>query len=382
MSDQRGHKGRSFFFGLFAVLAILVLALLSPFLSVIAVAVVTVIMLKPLYDRNLKRSWVRGRPRVATTLTIVSFFLMIIIPIVIIGFLFFAQANDLLEQVKSADIEISLEKLLTTMEDYLQDFPALREIEIDQEMVAETLLNLASTALSWLTDLAVMLGTSLPSLFIGAIIFLIVIASVLPAMDDLENRAQKLIPLDLSITQIYQLKGREMIASVLKGVFLLAVIQGLIMGIAYWLAGVPFTIFWTLLSMVFALVPMVGISFIVWFMVLIFFLTGNLTSALIVLFAFYLVVNPLDLTLRPKLVSKEAYLNFTLMLLALFGGLAVGGLLGMIYGPVIMVLFITTIEIYDEYYTDAPGEDAVHELGETIPTANSGESNPEPNDAM
>lgn len=130
-------------------------------------------------------------------------------------------------------------------------------------------------------------------------------------MDDLENRAQQLSPLDVNITQIYQLKGRKMIASVVKDVFLLAAIQGLIMGIFYWLADVPFTIFWTLLSMVFALMPLVGISFIVWFMVLIFFLTGNLTSALIVLFGFYVVVNPLDLILRPKLVSKESYLNFT-----------------------------------------------------------------------
>jgi predicted PurR-regulated permease PerM len=51
-------------------------------------------------------------------------------------------------------------------------------------------------------------------------------------------------------------------------------------------------------------------------------------------------------------VSKEAYLNFTLMLLALFGGLAVGGLLGMIYGPVIMILFMTTIDIYAKYFSD------------------------------
>ena len=93
---------------------------------------------------------------------------------------------------------------------------------------------------------------------------------------------------------------------------------------------------------------------------------------LIVLFSFYVVVNPLDLILRPKLVSKEAYLNFTLMLLALFGGLAVGGLLGMIYGPVIMVLFITSIEIYGEYFSNSSGADDDPEG--TIPIANSGES--------
>jgi predicted PurR-regulated permease PerM len=177
---------------------------------------------------------------------------------------------------------------------------------------------------------------------------------VLLSSDDLYRRAKELSPLDIKITQIYLHKGREMIVSVIKGVFLLAIIQGAIMGVFYWLAGVPFSIFFTMLSMVFAILPVVGISFIVLPMALIFLLQSNVTSAVLVLIGFYIFVNPTDLTLRPRLVSKEAYLNFTLMLLALFGGLALGGLLGMIYGPVIMILFITTIEIYSEYFADKP----------------------------
>lgn len=70
------------------------------------------------------------------------------------------------------------------------------------------------------------------------------------------------------------------------------------------------------------------------------------------------------------------------MLLALFGGLAVSGLLGMIYGPVIMVLFITTIEIYGEYFSDAKRENAVPKLEETVPASNSDDSMPEPNESI
>jgi len=352
MKEQRRRGGRVFFFGLFILLAVLVVWLLSPYLSVIAIALVTVVMLKPLYDWYLDHKRIQGHTRIATTLTLVSFILLIIIPIFIIGFLLFSQANDLLEQLTSLEVELSLENLLAALENFLQQIPALSDIEIDQEQFTQTLVNLGSTVLSWLTDLAVSLGTSLPNLFIGAIIFLIVVATVLPILDDLEVQAQELSPLDVNITQIYLLKSREMIVSVVKGVFLLAIIQGLIMGVFYWLADVPFTIFWTLLSMAFAILPVVGISFIVLPMALIFLLTGNVTSAVLVLIGFYVFVNPTDLTLRPRLVSKEAYLNFTLMLLALFGGLAVGGLLGMIYGPVIMILFMTTIDIYAQYFSD------------------------------
>jgi len=325
-------------------------------MGVIALALVTVVMLKPLYDFYISRERIRGHNRVATTLTIVSFLLLIIVPLFIIGFLFFSQASDLLEDVRSGEVDLSLENIVAKIESFLQGIPALRDIEIDQEKLAESLLDLAAAGLSLLTDLAVSLGTSLPTLFISAIIFLIIIATMLPTLEDLVDRTEELSPLDVNITQIYLHKAQEMIISVIKGVFLLAILQGLIMGVFYWLANVPFTMFWTLLSMAFAILPVVGISFIVLPMAAIFFLTGNTTSAILVLIGFYVFVNPTDLTLRPRLVSKEAYLNFTLMLLALFGGLAVGGLLGMIYGPVIMILFMTTIDIYSEYYSDSQDE--------------------------
>lgn len=352
MKERRRRQGRIFFFGLFALLAVLVAWLLRPYLGVIAIALVTVIMLKPLYDWFISRKRIKGRPRVATTLTLVTFLILIIVPLFIIGFLLISQAGQLLEIISTGEVELSLENLVAALEDFLQGIPTMEDFEIDQEQVAQTLLNLASAALSGLANLAVSLGSTLPNLFVGAIIFLIVVATLLPTMDDLEERAQELSPLDVNITQIYLLKSREMIVSVVKGVFLLAIIQGLIMGVFYWLAGVPFIIFWTLLSMAFAILPVVGISFIVLPMALIFLLIGNWTSAVIILIGFYVFVNPTDLTLRPRLVSKEAYLNFTLMLLALFGGLAVGGLLGMIYGPVIMILFMTTIDIYAKYFSD------------------------------
>ncbi len=351
MTNQTQRRGRLFFFGLFAVLAILVIYILHPYIGVILTAFVTVIILHPAYDYFLSRKWVRNKSSVATTLTLIAFFLIIIVPLVIIGFLLYTQGADLLETISTSDFDLSLGNMVAKLEEFLQGMPRLSEIEIDEQRIAEALINFGSAILSGLAGLAVSLGTSLPFLFIGGIIFLVVLATMLSRLSDLNDQAQELSPLDVNITQIYLLKGQEMIISVVKGVFLLAIIQGLIMGVFYWLAGVPFAVFFTLVSMAFALLPVVGISFIVLPMALIFILLGNVTSAVIVLIGFYLFTNPTDLTLRPRLVSKEAYLNFTLMLLALFGGLAVGGLLGMIYGPVIMILFITTIEIYTKYFS-------------------------------
>ena len=211
---------------------------------------------------------------------------------------------------------------------------------------------------SVLPNLAISLGTTLPALFIGGLVFLIVLAALLPRFDELGERVQELSPLGMNVSALYLHRANVMITSVVKGVFLLAILQGLIMGVFYRLAGVPFAMFWTLLSMAFAVLPVVGISFIVLPMALIFLITGNPTSAIIVLIGFFVFVNPLDILLRPRLVSKEAYLNFTLMLLALFGGIQLAGLLGMIYGPVIMLLFLTSLDIYSQFYSGRNGTPA------------------------
>ncbi len=362
MTGQRRKKGELFFYGLFFALALLVLYVLHPYLGVIAIAVVAVVVLKPLFDWFMSHRWIRGRTRIATTVTLITFFLLIIIPVWILGSKMISEIQELRVSVESNEVEAIFDTVLASAEEFIQGLPGFSDFEFDQDQVAETLSDIGKSFMSWLADTALNLVASLPNLFIGAIIFLIVVATLLPTLDNLDERAEQLSPLDVNITHIYLLKSREMIMSVVKGVFLLVILQGFIMGVFYWIAGVPFTVFWMLLSMAFGVLPVVGISFVVWPLAIIFVLMGNVPSALIVLFGFYVIVNPLDLILRPKLVSKEAYLNFTLMLLALFGGLAVGGLLGMIYGPVIMVLFVTTIDIYADYYSDRPSEPDVPAL--------------------
>lgn len=363
--ESNERRGQVFFYVLFALLAIATFLLVRPFVSVILISLITVVLLRPVYIRILHHKWVKDRARIATSVTLLSFLLLIIIPLIFFGSLLIGELTDFFEYLKSSDLDASITNLLTAVEDFFRQFPPFSEIEISEENFTEFLKDIGATLLTGLTNLVVNLGKSLPALFIGGIIFLVLVASLLPAFDDLNKWVEKVSPLDVSISQLYLHKSEVMIVSVIKGVFLLAFLQGLIMGFFYWLAGIPFAWFWMILSMAFAILPVVGISFIVIPMAIISLITGNVASAVLVLFGFYVIVNPLDIILRPRLVSKEAYLNFTLMLLALFGGIQLAGILGMIYGPVIMILLLTTIDIYTKYYAnpDAQLEDVLSENG-------------------
>ena len=54
-------------------------------------------------------------------------------------------------------------------------------------------------------------------------------------------------------------------------------------------------------------------------------------------------------SLRPKLVSKDAQLPESLILLSVLGGISTMGFFGIIYGPVILTIFYTTVELYLQF---------------------------------
>ncbi len=354
MTRRERLRGSIFFFGIFALLAYGVFVLIRPFFNIIAVALFTVLMLKPVYDYLLRRKWLRGRRRLATTLTVLGFILLLIIPLVWLGSVVISSATNFFQYVSSEGARSSLGDMLTDAENNVnRTIPAISDIEVDREAFLNWLTGLARGAAAWLASLAVSLGTTIPQLMVTAILFLVLVVTLLPAYDNLIARLQELSPLDVDISQRYIHKATVMVISMIKGVFLIAIIQGLVMGFFFWLANIPFTLFLTILSMAFAIIPAVGISFIVLPLAAILFLLGNTQDALIVLFGFYGVANWIDTLLRPKLVSREAYFNFALILLSIFGGMAVAGLLGIVYGPVLMILFLTSIDIYAEYYGHA-----------------------------
>jgi predicted PurR-regulated permease PerM len=161
------------------------------------------------------------------------------------------------------------------------------------------------------------------------------------------------------------------------GIFIIAVLQGLLMGVLYWMGKVPYLPLWTLLSLVAAMLPL-GASLVAIPIGILQLVAGNYTSAIIVLGGYLLLVSNIDNLVRPKLVSKEAYMNFALLMLSALGGYELFGFFGVIYGPVLMILFLTTVDVYLAYYAESnsPAEDSepqsalpAQEISDTVEAA-------------
>ncbi len=138
----------------------------------------------------------------------------------------------------------------------------------------------------------------------------------------------------------------------LKGTFVIAVIQGSIGGLTMFFLGVPYTMLWWILMIFASIIPAAGPA-IIWIPAAIFlYLTGHHTESIILTLVGTFVIGLVDNFLRPKLVGQDVKMPELMILVTTLGGIAVYGLAGVIIGPIIGALFMTTWEIFGRTFSD------------------------------
>lgn len=364
-------RERFFFFLLLAVLALLALLLVWPYLTAILAALAIVVIIKPLYNWFLKRRWVKGKANRATLLTIVTFILLIALPV--IGFLgiAYSQATALFISPETGE-RITSESVISGIQVFLDELAVQGEEGVDRDSLVAGVQEAAWAFTSWLGGLLARMGQALSRFFVDAVIILVIMMVLLPRFKKpQQDQLSALVPFPPDITQLYLEKIQLMIVAMFKGTFVLAILEGAAMGVVLLIAGVPFVFFWTILAMFLSLLPMIGVSLIAWPIGILLILNGQVWQGFFVIGAFLLVVANIDTVLRPVLVPKGAYLNPALVMLSVFGGLSLMGLIGVIYGPVIIILLVTSIDVYAKYimrsdlepFLDADGSLDLGKLG-------------------
>ena len=132
----------------------------------------------------------------------------------------------------------------------------------------------------------------------------------------------------------------------LKGTLVIAIIQGVLMSLVFFIAGVKSVTLWGLVTVLVSLIPMIG-PVLVWAPVgIIMLLLGHVWQGITILVFGGFVISLIDNFLRPKLIGNDTSLHPLLVFLSTLGGIALFGIAGFLLGPVIVVLFITLLHIY------------------------------------
>ncbi|MBB2713474.1 AI-2E family transporter [Rhizobium sophoriradicis] len=129
------------------------------------------------------------------------------------------------------------------------------------------------------------------------------------------------------------------ISSTVMGMTLIAIGEGIVLGLAYWVAGVPSPVTLGVLTGVMALIP--GGAPLSFTLVSIYLLASGSHVAGVGLFVWGTVeLFIVDKTLRPKLVGGPIKLPFLPTFFGLVGGVKTMGFLGLFIGPVLMALIV------------------------------------------
>jgi len=347
--ESRLVQQRAFFFGLVAILAILALILVWPFTQTILLAVAVVIVMKPVYNWLLNRKWIKGSESRAAGGTVIIFILVIATPVVIIIAYAVTQASRLFNGLNLGEIDATLSEISIWLEGTLHGVGA-GDVQLDREGMLTNIAQLVGMIANWLGNVMASLGQSIPAFLTSAVILLVLLYVSLPKYKAPGKQdILDIVPFPPEITQLFMDKIDLMVTAMLKGTFVIAIAQGAAMGLVLWIAGVPYVIFFTLISMFLSLIPLIGISLVAWPIGILLLLNGSTWQGLFVIGAFILIIANIDTALRPVLVPKGAYLNPALLILGVFGGLSLMGIIGALYGPVILILLVTSIDVYSKY---------------------------------
>lgn len=137
--------------------------------------------------------------------------------------------------------------------------------------------------------------------------------------------------------------------SVILGHIVVGIIQGIVAGIGYFLFGVPNVMILTIISVLVAVIPLVG-PWLIWIPVDVYlFIIGRDGAGLGLLLYGLFLINTTELVLRPLIVSRRTQMNQAVVLIGMIGGTYMFGVLGLIIGPLVLAYVLLVIEVYRKH---------------------------------
>lgn len=335
--------------GMLAAVAALVLVRIAlPFGVGLFLGALLAFTLQPIYGNLRKRHWNAGPAALVCSLGAT---VIMAASVVGISYLFVSRSMALLAQLPAALAPGgALGQLLER---------ATASLPGTQVRIPDIVLRLQSEAMTLGTRAAGIAAQLAGATFSGVLMFFFMCLStyfVLRHWNELVRRAEELLPFERRHTHELLNQFRKVGRQVLLGTLVTGIIQGFFAAVGYELTGVPEPGFWGVVTAIASLVPALG-TLLVWVPMGIYkIVTGHVAAGLIGLVYSALTVGVLsDYVIRPKLVGSERGVPTMLTFIALFGGVEVFGIVGLVLGPVLVTLSVAILRTYQESLATSVG---------------------------
>lgn len=318
--------------------------ILWPFWSILVLAFLLTNLFRPIYIWTSKRT-----PDVlASVLTCLLIIAIVIIPLIFFVFSLTDEALSLYSWGRDSRVGLKLQTFLQESPLIFKLQEQLHEVgfKFNPSQVTDTFSYLVKKGGLLLYNQASGWAANILQFLFLFFIMILVIFFLLMDQPKLIAHMIRLSPLPENENHLLIEKFQEIANAILKGNGICGLIQGILGGVVFSLLGLNSPLLWGSIMSILAFLPIFGIGLVMIPTAGFLLLSGRIGES-VFLFIFYMILSfTIEYIVKPKMVGDQVKMPTLLVFLSIIGGLSVYGILGIIYGPLIITAFLTLSDIY------------------------------------
>lgn len=330
---------KGFFILILFIVTVAFLDVLGPYYSSVLWAAILAVIFHPM--KTKLREMTGERNGLASFLTLLIICLIVFTPLVVLASSMAIEVNVVYTKLQNnnTQLPVILADVMQHLPDWARSF--LSEHHLDTASnIQQKLSQFALQGSQYVAGSVFLIGKGTFSFVVGAGIMLYLLFFLLKDGSYLVNLILEALPLSSYVKHHLFMKFAAVSRATVKGTVVVAVVQGALGALAFWITGIEGILLWGALIALLSLIPAVG-SAIIWVPAAIFFFaSGVVWKGLFIIGFFVVVIGLVDNILRPLLVGKDTKMPDYLILIATLGGMEIYGINGFVIGPLIAAMFI------------------------------------------
>lgn len=358
-SFPRGNSSKyvqsRFFFAIFFLSILLLGWVLWPFWQLLVLAFLLAGIFRPNFSWLCK--WMS--PWLASILTCGLIVLIVFVPLTFCIGALSTETLSFYQVLKDSNMLVNLQQFIqnNTLVLEAQEVLAVLGIKFEPTDLTGSVSKVAGAVGLFIYNQASVWAGNIMNFGLKFCILILVVYFLLIEMDRLMQFMMKLSPLpddedELLVKKFMEIAGAILVVNGISGLF-----QGVVGGIYFAFLGLKSPVLWGSIMAVLAFLPIFGIGLVLIPTAIILLIGGHAGQAVLT-FIFYVILSfTVEYLLKPKFVGSHVKMHTLLVFLAIIGGMSVFGVLGIIYGPLIVTGFLTLSELYLNEYLAAAEEE-------------------------
>lgn len=315
--------------------------LLKPFLIEIGVSAILVTIFYPWYLKLVY--WTKGQINISALIVSLLIVLIIVVPLSYLIFFVALEIINIYNSVTADEIVNFININIWQNLDFID-----KEILDIQQLVTDSFVSIKEYIIPGATAIV----TEITKLVASILIIAFTMFFLFRDGRSLLRRIMHLSPLSNKYDKLIWMKFREMSFTAIASTFITAFAQALTAAVSFWIVGLP-ALFLGIVTFLISFVPYIGTAF-VWIPVGVYYLiVGELWKGLFILIWGAVVVSFIDNLIHPYLLKGKSEVHPLILFFSIFGGMALMGFWGIVFGPLIVALAVTILHIYELEYSKA-----------------------------